>query len=61
MHRPFIIYTRVKKINVTALTIRKTEGVDLGVGFREIIIEIVGIDNDIKQACNIRIEIKVDL
>lgn len=27
------------------------EGVDLGVVFREITAEIVGIDNDIKQAC----------
>lgn len=28
------------------------EGVDLGVVFREITAEIVGIDNDIKQVCS---------
>lgn len=56
MLRPFTVCTLVKEIHVTSLTIRKDRGVDLGIGFRKITIEIVGTDNDIKQACNIKRE-----
>ena len=48
MLRPFTVCTLVKEIHVTSLTIRKDRGVDLGIGFRKITIEIVGTDNDIK-------------
>lgn len=30
----------------------RTEGVDLGVVFRELTAEIVGLDNDIQQVCS---------